>query len=335
MNKSSLYGSAIVTARSVKLLNADRVRRMIDAPTGAEAVKVLYECGYNENIIGGSAGDIDGLLSDEIRRTAALFDELASDAALRETVLKRYDYHNAKVFLKQKYAGGEAAFYPFGLTPPETIREAVVNGGFGSLRQPLSRVLTALTAEIDKITAAGGRASGRKIDIALDKAYFADAAGSAEKIRSKFIREYYRAEADAANILICARSRRLGFSEEDAKAQLAEGGAIPFKTVLSVMTGDADRLASVFTGTRYLPLVKILCVSLRRDADLTAFEAAAEEFLLSLTRQPVVDYNSEEPLFRWFQQKLAELKTVKLILVCKNNNLPDQEIRKRLKDIYQ
>ncbi|MDR1092670.1 MAG: V-type ATPase subunit [Clostridiales bacterium] len=329
MNKSSLYSSAVVTARGGKLLNADRARRMIDARSAGEAVKVLYECGYNENAVGEGAGDVDGLLSDEMKKTAAAFDELVSDAHLRETVLKRYDYHNAKVFLKQKYAGGEAAFYPFGLTAPEKIKEAVASGNFADLRVPLAAALAALAAEFDKAAP-----SGRKIDVALDKAYFADAAESAGKIRSKAIRDYYRAEADVANLSICARSRRLGFSEADARAQLVSGGALPLEAALAAMGGDAERLTAAYAGAKCLPLVKTLCACLRRDADLTAFEAAAEEFLLSLTRRAVVDYNSEEPLFRWFIQKLAELKTVKLILVCKGNGLPDEEIRKRLKAIY-
>ena len=60
----------MLAARETKMLSAERMERMIDAPTNDEAAKILEECGY---------GDLSGLSAKEAgaaleAHIAALFD---------------------------------------------------------------------------------------------------------------------------------------------------------------------------------------------------------------------------------------------------------------------
>ena len=40
--------TAMLAARETKMLSAERMERMIDAPTNDEAAKILEECGYGD-----------------------------------------------------------------------------------------------------------------------------------------------------------------------------------------------------------------------------------------------------------------------------------------------
>ena len=40
--------TAMLAARETKMLSAERMERMIDAPTNEEAAKILEECGYGD-----------------------------------------------------------------------------------------------------------------------------------------------------------------------------------------------------------------------------------------------------------------------------------------------
>ena len=61
----------MLAARETKMLSAERMERMIDAPTNDEAAKILEECGYGD-LSGLSAKAAGAALEAHI---AALFDE--------------------------------------------------------------------------------------------------------------------------------------------------------------------------------------------------------------------------------------------------------------------
>ena len=64
--------TAMLAARETKMLSAERMERMIDAPTNEEAAKILEECGYGD-LSGLSAKDAGAALEAHI---AALVDEV-------------------------------------------------------------------------------------------------------------------------------------------------------------------------------------------------------------------------------------------------------------------
>lgn len=331
-NTSPLFASAIINARGVKLLNPDRVRRMIDAPTLIDAVKILYECGYNDTIISENPGNIDLLLSDELKSTVLLFTELCTDKNLNSAVMRKYDYHNAKVFMKARYNAKDydAAVYSFGLIEPDTLKEAVFTDKYAAMPAEMA----AAVRKLNKLFLSA-EPSGREIDVELDRAMFEGGALNAAKIRNRRIRNYFAAEADTANMVICARCRRLGFTKEEVLPQLIAGGLIPADKMLKVAVAPPENILTAFLNTPYFFLVRSLCERLTAGGDgIRELEDGSAEYLLSLTRGTTVNFDSEEPLFRWYIQKLAEIKTVKLILVSKNMNLPEDSIRARLKRMY-
>ena len=89
----------MLAARETKMLSAERMERMIDAPTNEEAAKILEECGYGD-LSGLSAKDAGAALEAHI---AALFDEvegMVPEAQLVQLFRLKYDYHNAKALIK-------------------------------------------------------------------------------------------------------------------------------------------------------------------------------------------------------------------------------------------
>ena len=85
----------MLAARETKMLSAERMERMIDAPTNDEAAKILEECGYGD-LSGLSAKAAGAALEAHI---AALFDEvegMVPEAQLVQLFRLKYDYHNAK-----------------------------------------------------------------------------------------------------------------------------------------------------------------------------------------------------------------------------------------------
>ena len=96
--------SARIHAMENRLLNHERMERMIEARELSEAAKVLTECGY-EDLGQVTAGGIEEMLS---KAQTDLFHDLSSavgNRALLDVFRCSYDYHNAKVLVKAEALG--------------------------------------------------------------------------------------------------------------------------------------------------------------------------------------------------------------------------------------
>ena len=115
----------MLAARETKMLSAERMERMIDAPTNEEAAKILEECGYGD-LSGLSAKDAGAALEAHI---AALFDEvegMVPETQLVQLFRLKYDYHNAKALIKAQAMGTDcgAILSQRGTVPPQKLHAA-------------------------------------------------------------------------------------------------------------------------------------------------------------------------------------------------------------------
>ncbi|MDR0856335.1 MAG: V-type ATPase subunit [Clostridiales bacterium] len=328
MQGSKIYANAIISARTGKLLTPDRIKRMLDAVSAVDAVRVLYECGYDESIIADRPQDIDMLIADETAKSVALFVELCADRALHDVVLKRFDYHNAKVFIKARATGETEtdALYPFGLLPAGVIEAAVTSGDVRALYKGLGAAVDGL-----------GRAeapTAREIDTALDKAYYADVAVQAKRIGSLTLRNFYAVQADVTRLTTVLRARRLGFGAAETESRLLPGGRLSPEAALSLLTADAAGVNAVLAGTAYAPLAAPFVAAAGDGEALADFERTAAQFVLAVLDKQKDDLFTLTPVFYFLQRKLSDLKVVKLILTGKNYALDKAYLHEAVRRLY-
>ena len=94
-----LFISSYLRCRERNLLTSARMDRMIDAPSAADAAKVLSEIGYGE-FSPSSDRELGAALSAEREK---LFQDLyryVPDKAVVDVFKVKYDYHNIKTMLK-------------------------------------------------------------------------------------------------------------------------------------------------------------------------------------------------------------------------------------------
>ena len=158
----------MLAARETRMLSAERMERMIDAPTNDEAAKTLEECGY---------GDLSGLSAKEVNaalvaRIAAVFTELENMVPERELVQLfrlKYDYHNAKTLMKAQAAGvdGSALLSQRGNVPVAVMKNAFVNEDYSDVPPMLAEAMQEAAGILSRT------ANPQLADFAMDRAYFA------------------------------------------------------------------------------------------------------------------------------------------------------------------
>ena len=137
----------MLAARETKMLSAERMERMIDAPTNEEAAKILEECGY---------GDLSGLSAKEAgaaleAHIAALFDEvegMVPEGQLVQLFRLKYDYHNAKALIKAQAMGTDcgAILSQRGTVPPQKLHAAFYEEDYRDIPPVLAQAMVSAAA---------------------------------------------------------------------------------------------------------------------------------------------------------------------------------------------
>ena len=268
MRPDIIYSNSIIAVRvSKQMLNQARIKAMINASTAADAAKVLLECGYTlyEND--------DAIIADERAKTMQTFIELCPDDALLYCVKAKHDYHNAKVLVKKKSGkiDPNETLYPFAIQD--------LRGSFKNLED--------------------------KTDEQIETALYQDIAPYIQKIKSKTIKDYFRAEIDFLNMRTFAKCR---LAKMSPAGLFVEGG--------TQTPSQIDKAAAEIS-------------------DLSKFETDCNDFLIKKTEADKNDIFSSMILFNWFIMKQQEFKAVKAILMGKRFNFSKDQIRDSLRGLYE
>lgn len=329
MKASVLYSNAVISSRSNKLLNTDRVKRMIQAPSEEEAAKILLECGYNEGLILNYPDRCDIIINDELKNTVETFKKLCSDENLLNYVLTKFDYHNAKTIFKSTLAPVNLfeTTYPFGKIDYQKLKDSIIFKKYNNLSASMRQVFAKLNEE----TALPASAD---IDKEITRAMYEELTSYLNQIKDKNVKLYLMSEIDVLNLQTFAKVRQYGANKAQAKELFVSGGSLTEKDMMVVLNDSTEKIKNHFFTSFHKELIKKLCECLD-EGDITDFEDFSHVYLIKISRKNSGDVFSVSYLFNWFVLKLEEVKFVKFILVGKRFNLSRKQFRDALNDAYE
>ena len=322
-----LFLSTRIRALERTLLTRERMDRMLDASTPADAAKVLQECGYPE-VEQVTVDSINELLSQARERT---FDDLylfAPAPGIIDVFKIKYDYHNAKVLLKSEARGVDAdrLLVDTGRVPPEQLQDAVRTSDFRGLPGRLSPAIQSARETL------GTTGDPQLSDFTLDQAYFEDMFDLARASGSAFLEGYVRINIDAANLKSLVRTLRMGKDVDFLKGVLFSGGNIDVRRILSAVNAGGA-------------VADLYATSLLRDAgesgahaitggSLTRFEKDCDNAVMAYVKDAKYVAFGEAPLVAYLAARENEFTAVRIIMTGRLAELPADVIRERLRDSY-
>ncbi len=316
---NQLYANGRIAVLSTKLLGVDKFNRLAECASLAEAMRVLSECGYGTANAAG--GNYEGVLNAETDANLALLAELCFDKNALSYFLCKYDYHNAKVLMKRKYArleGTDGCFLNAS-QDVEKMREAVVNDDYSGF----SRIMAEACDAVDTKFAEGNR-SPQTVDRILDVAMFAEMHERAKKCSSTMVKELCKWEADTANVSLVYRLKKAARPLKSLDDWFVVGGTVGKKQLEKFwQTGECDGNVS--------DNVKKFCrLCTSENANLSAAEAEK-----TVVRNKIVadcaDSLSIQPVISYFLRKSDEIDKVRFVLVSVKNGVGSESIKSALK----
>jgi len=318
--------TAMLRAREAKMLDRDRMDRMLSAGSYADAAKLLTDCGY-EDMSAMDAKGVDAVLS---AHRVAVYDEIVNMAPQPELVdvfRLKYDYHNAKVVVKSKGMGtdGTHLYSGVGRVSGEDIVRAIEEDAYSALPAVLGKAVR------EAVSALAKTGNPQQAEFILDEAYFAELGAVADRVGSKYLKGYVKLQIDAANLRAVVRTVRMGRGVDFLMQALIPGGNVSPET-LAQAAGSGDSLAALFTAST-LQDAAALGAEAMKGGSMTKFELACDNALTAyLASAKLVSFGSE-PVAEYLAMVETEITAIRMILSGRLAGIDPSVIRERLRDI--
>ena len=315
--------SARIRAMENRLLNRDRLERIIEARSDQEAMKVLVECGYPDL----PGAGLEQMLAQVREETVKDLSRAVPGEPGLEIFKLKYDYHNAKTILKAEAMGVEASrlLLKGGRYEPQELLDRWQQERMGGCADPFRRAMEQAAALLKESK------DPQQADLLLDKAMYAEMTQLAKESRSAFLEGYVRILVDAANLRTAVRVYRMDKDEEFLRGVLLEGGNVSVQTVAGAR---GEGIADVFQSGALAEAAKLGAALIKPGSGaLTAFEKACDDavtkYVSAARRVPF----GEQVVIGYLYAREAELTAVRTIFAGRAAKLDGDTIRRRLREI--
>ncbi|MBR3439041.1 MAG: V-type ATPase subunit [Clostridia bacterium] len=316
MNKTRYtYAVARIRANETKLLSSSDYDMLINAGGKDTVIRILNEKGWNIN-----SKNIFKSLEDEAAETWNLIAESAPDASLIEALITENDFYNLKAALKANFSDLDIEKYY--VTPctfdTSLLTYAVTHNDFGNLPQHIRG--TAETA----YDSYAENSSGQDTEIIIDKACIETCLDFADKADSELLKKIMLIRCAQANIKIAKRCILCGKTKEFTLNALCSCPGIDNNELFDNVS-DNEKLSQYISETPF---------SFMKDAlsdSFTDFENFCYDYIISLTKQSKWDIDGPDPVISYWIVKSNEIRNARVIISAKENGLPSDEIRKRVR----
>lgn len=318
---SVAHAVARVRVLEGRLLKMDQIERLLQAPSLADAQKLMEEYGY------AGAADYDAAIKNAKKEQTDFLKEVTPDQALTDGFLLENDINNLKVLIKAKALSmdGEALCSDTGSIELKTLAKAVDEQEYRNLPEALQRALKEIDAAINI------RMDPGLIDSVLDRTW-AEMAHALLK-KNKTLKTYITEKIDLTNLRSALRARRAELPVELAKTQLLPGGEIAVDSIVSLME-EPEKMFRLYEQKPYYKQLLPMAEKAAQDGQFQGLEKLQDDYLLDLFIQKRHETIAIEPLIGFYFGKMREMEMIRLMMAAKANGFSDDAVRERLREIY-
>jgi len=321
------YAAGRIRALETKLLDRQRLERMLDAESADEALRMLQDTDYGVHLAEASdATEYEKVLEAERRVTYDLFQKLCLDEPVRSMFFSRFDFHNIKVLLKGK--GAQQDFSPLlsshGEFDQAQLKEALDEERFDHLPQHLG---SAAARGMEAFQASG---NPRTVDIVVDNSEHEYRLTLASRFLNEFLTSLLRLRADIHNILTLYRVKWVGEEYRLLENAMFGGGFIEKGRLRSAFQEPWEAIPSRFAVTPYAQIIEAGASDVVTSDSFSRLEKAADDYMMGFLKLTKTVTFGPEPLVAYLLVRESEMKSIRMIMVGKLYRIPVQRIKERL-----
>jgi len=314
-----------------KLLDKTKIDRMIDSKDPEEALKVLGEteyAAYMTNIK--RAADYEVLLSEELKRTYKMLYSIIPSKDLVDVMALKYDYHNIKVFIKEKLLGKDFSnmLIPIGIMELDKLKYAITSEDFRDLTLSMRNAIETALSDFQNFK------DPQRIDIIIDGYMFEELKVIDKNIKDKALEKFIKSTIDLTNLKSLFRVKKQNKSKEFLNSVVISGGYLDKDRITALFSDTVENIVSKLAYTDYSDVLKNGFDNYIKDGSLNNFEKLSDNYIMNFMKNAKLISFGIEPILAYIYAKENELKLIRIIMVGKLNNIAGEVIKERLRENY-
>lgn len=317
-----IYAVARIRALEMSLFSQATIEQLIAAKTYKDSIQFLIERGWGDGDT--EHMDAEALLNAETEKTWAVIQEMVDDMSVFDVILLPDLFHNLKAAIKTIVAGEVDAdiFYDNVPIDGKKMLEIVKNRDF----KALPSYMQACAEEAYECMAHTG--DGQMCDVIIDRATLAATLAAAGEAKDELLKAYAENTVAVADIKIAVRSLKTAKSMDFMRRAMAPCETLNIERLAKAALSSMEDIIKYLSETAYAGGAEALAEG------SSAFERWCDNRIIETIRPQKFNAFTVGPLAAYILARLNEIKTVRIVLSGKLNELPDEAIRERIREMY-
>lgn len=316
------YAVARIRALENSLFSSAVLDQLMSMKTYESCLQFLSEKGWGNN---DTVLNAEAILSTEREKAWKTVKELLKDDTQILDVLSfEHLYHNLKAAIKESMTSDHHGkiYYDDCAIDGKTMAQIIADKNFGQLpphmREAAQEAYDTFLHTRD----------GQLCDAIVDRAALDAIYTEGKKARDAVIHVYAEATVAIADIRIAVRSQKTARTLEYMKRAMSPCDSLSVDRLAAAALSGKDAIREYLSGTAYAEGAQALSES------SSAFERWCDNQMIEAVKPQKYNPFSAGPLVAYLLARENEIKTVRIILTGKYNELPEEEIRERIREMY-
>ncbi|MCQ2530572.1 MAG: V-type ATPase subunit [Lachnospiraceae bacterium] len=319
-----LFASQVaqIRAKESKLLSDNDLQKLMQSESYEECLRLLRDRGW------GSGDDLtaENLLRTERENLWKAMRGMCNEQEMHTFDIFRLpkDYHNFKAAIKEAYVQKEVPniYLEGGTLPVEKIKAAAASGEFSGFSSQISGA----ASQAREVLFHTG--DSQMCDVILDRAALFAMKQAAKESGNELLKEYAELKCVAANINIAIRACKAKKNMDFLQKAFAECDSISVSALMAAATEGIDAIYAYLEKSSYADALEAIKES------PAAFDRWCDNRIITMIRPQKYNPFTISPLAAYVVAKENEIKSVKIILSGKINQLPEEKVKERLRESY-
>ena len=320
-DKLYTYAVARIRSRELSLLTGAFMEQLLSASGVKECFPLLSERGWQ---VPQEGTDFEPMLLAEETKTWDLIKELVDDMSVFDVFLYANDYHNLKAAIKEACGGGEieGIYIDRGSIPYTTIRNACRERDFASLPENMREVAQ------EAMDVLLHTRDGQLCDVLVDQAALKAIYDAGKASGSELLARYGELTVATADIKIALRAAATGKDAAFLQMALAPCDTLNIDSLAQAAGSGQEAVLGYLSSTAYSDAADELAQG------ASAFEKWCDDRMMDSIRSELYHPFTIGPLAAYILARESEIRSVRIILTGKANDMPEETIRERIRKTY-
>lgn len=321
MSEQYTYAVARIRALEVALFSNSTIDQLIACQDYGQCLQFLEEKGWGD---AESSGNAEAILNREEEKIWQVVRELSIDMDNFDVLSYPKLFHNLKAAIKEVCTEetNRHIFYDDVSIPGDVMLEIVREKEFFRLPANMQH------AAEEAYEALLHTRDGQLCDVIIDRAALEAIYEAGKNAKADIIRDYAESTVAVADIKIAVRSQQTAKTIDFMKRAMAECQSVSVDQLSKAALNGMDAIRDYLMGTAYAGGAEALAES------PSAFERWCDNRIIQTISPQKYQAFTIGPVIAYVIARQNEIKTVRIILSGKLNELPDDSIRERVREMY-